>query len=64
MVSASQAKYVNSLLLTCGTYDAVGDFVYCYQQWDYVGTLFDLVDGLIEHIEHAQREAEQEVSDG
>lgn len=23
-----QAKYINSLLLTCGTYDAVGDFAY------------------------------------
>ncbi|MDF1552118.1 MAG: glutaminase [Deferrisomatales bacterium] len=28
VLSASQAKYVNSLLLTCGTYDAVGDFAY------------------------------------
>ncbi len=28
IVSSSQAKYVNSLLLTCGTYDAVGDFAY------------------------------------
>lgn len=28
VVSASQAKYINSLLLTCGTYDAVGDFAY------------------------------------
>lgn len=28
IVSSKQAKYINSLLLTCGTYDAVGDFAY------------------------------------
>lgn len=28
IVSPNQAKYINSLLLTCGTYDAVGDFAY------------------------------------
>ncbi len=28
IVTANQAKYINSLLLTCGTYDAVGDFAY------------------------------------
>jgi glutaminase len=28
VMSANQVKYVNSLLLTCGTYDAVGDFAY------------------------------------
>jgi len=28
IVRANQAKYINSLLLTCGTYDAVGDFAY------------------------------------
>jgi glutaminase len=28
VLTPSQAKYVNSLLLTCGTYDAVGDFAY------------------------------------
>lgn len=28
VLSRSQTKYVNSLLLTCGTYDAVGDFAY------------------------------------
>lgn len=28
VTSASQTKYINSLLLTCGTYDAVGDFAY------------------------------------
>ena len=28
IMSANQVKYVNSLLLTCGTYDAVGDFAY------------------------------------
>ncbi len=28
VTSANQAKYINSLLLTCGTYDAVGDFAY------------------------------------
>lgn len=28
LLSPSQTKYVNSLLLTCGTYDAVGDFAY------------------------------------
>ncbi|HSO20810.1 MAG TPA: glutaminase, partial [Desulfosarcina sp.] len=25
---ASQAKYINSLMLTCGVYDAAGDFAY------------------------------------
>lgn len=28
VTSPKQAKYINSLLLTCGTYDAVGDFAY------------------------------------
>jgi glutaminase len=28
VMTTSQVKYVNSLLLTCGTYDAVGDFAY------------------------------------
>lgn len=28
IVRANQAKYINSLLLTCGTYDSVGDFAY------------------------------------
>ncbi len=28
IMTPSQVKYVNSLLLTCGTYDAVGDFAY------------------------------------
>lgn len=28
IITASQAKYINSLMLTCGTYDAVGDFAY------------------------------------
>ena len=28
VMTANQVKYVNSLLLTCGTYDAVGDFAY------------------------------------
>jgi len=28
VVSSSQAKFINSLLLTCGTYDAAGDFAY------------------------------------
>ena len=28
LISTNQAKYINSLLLTCGTYDAVGDFAY------------------------------------
>ncbi len=28
VVTANQAKYINSLLLTCGTYDAVGDYAY------------------------------------
>jgi len=28
VMSSSQVKYINSLLLTCGTYDAVGDFAY------------------------------------
>lgn len=28
IISKSQAKYINSLMLTCGTYDAVGDFAY------------------------------------
>lgn len=28
VMNANQVKYVNSLLLTCGTYDAVGDFAY------------------------------------
>ena len=27
-VAANRAKYVNSLMLTCGTYDSVGDFAY------------------------------------
>jgi len=28
LLTSSQAKYINSLMLTCGTYDAVGDFAY------------------------------------
>ena len=28
ITTCSQAKYINSLMLTCGTYDAVGDFAY------------------------------------
>lgn len=28
VMSTSQTKYLNSLMLTCGTYDAVGDFAY------------------------------------
>jgi len=28
LISTNQAKYINSLMLTCGTYDAVGDFAY------------------------------------
>ncbi len=28
VMTSNQVKYVNSLLLTCGTYDAVGDFAY------------------------------------
>ena len=28
IMTVNQVKYVNSLLLTCGTYDAVGDFAY------------------------------------
>lgn len=28
IVKPNQAKYINSLLLTCGTYDSVGDFAY------------------------------------
>ena len=28
IIPANQAKYINSLMLTCGTYDAVGDFAY------------------------------------
>lgn len=28
VVSLSQSKYLNALMLTCGTYDAVGDFAY------------------------------------
>lgn len=28
VISPGQAKYINSLMLTCGTYDAVGDFAY------------------------------------
>jgi glutaminase len=28
IMTPNQVKYVNSLLLTCGTYDAVGDFAY------------------------------------
>ena len=27
-ISPNRAKYINSLMLTCGTYDAVGDFAY------------------------------------
>ena len=27
-INPSQAKYINSLMLTCGTYDSVGDFAY------------------------------------
>jgi len=28
VITCSQAKYIKSLMLTCGTYDAVGDFAY------------------------------------
>lgn len=28
IIRSNQAKYINSLMLTCGTYDAVGDFAY------------------------------------
>jgi glutaminase len=28
VITPSQTKYINSLMLTCGTYDAVGDFAY------------------------------------
>lgn len=28
IVTSSQTKYINSLMLTCGTYDVVGDFAY------------------------------------
>lgn len=28
VVSASQAKYINAIMLTCGTYDAAGEFAY------------------------------------
>ena len=28
IVTSSQAKYIKSLMLTCGTYDSVGDFAY------------------------------------
>jgi len=28
IVKPNQAKYINSLMLTCGTYDSVGDFAY------------------------------------
>lgn len=28
IIKANQAKYINSLMLTCGTYDSVGDFAY------------------------------------
>lgn len=28
IITPGQAKYINSLMLTCGTYDAVGDFAY------------------------------------
>ena len=28
LLTISQTKYINSLMLTCGTYDAVGDFAY------------------------------------
>ena len=28
VIPANQAKYINSLMLTCGTYDSVGDFAY------------------------------------
>ncbi|HET7267406.1 MAG TPA: glutaminase [Oleiagrimonas sp.] len=28
VITSSKAKYINSLMLTCGTYDAVGDFAY------------------------------------
>ncbi len=28
VVSRSQAKFINSIMLTCGTYDAAGDFAY------------------------------------
>jgi glutaminase len=28
IVTSNQAKYINSLMLTCGTYDSVGDFAY------------------------------------
>jgi glutaminase len=27
-ISSNKAKYINSLMLTCGTYDSVGDFAY------------------------------------
>lgn len=28
LIRSNQAKYINSLMLTCGTYDSVGDFAY------------------------------------
>jgi len=28
IVQANQAKYIKSLMLTCGTYDVVGEFAY------------------------------------
>jgi glutaminase len=28
LIAPNRAKYINSLMLTCGTYDAVGDFAY------------------------------------
>ena len=28
LLTSNQTKYINSLMLTCGTYDAVGDFAY------------------------------------
>ena len=28
LITNSQAKYIKSIMLTCGTYDAVGDFAY------------------------------------
>ena len=28
IMTSNQVKYINSMLLTCGTYDAVGDFAY------------------------------------
>ena len=28
LISPNRAKYINSLMLTCGTYDSVGDFAY------------------------------------